>query len=280
LVRWDEWKDTDVVQLTVQFLDAVLEEYIRKTEKMPGFESARRSAIKGRAIGIGVLGWHTLLQNKMIPFESFEAMSLNAEIFRTIKQKSEEETKKMAEEFGEPEWCKGYGRRHTHTIAIAPTVSNSIISGGYSAGIEPVAANIYSQKSAKGTFIRKNKTLEKLLEEKKQNTPEVWASINQQSGSVQHLKFLSPEEKEVFLTAREINQHAIIKQAAQRQRWIDQGQSVNLFFAANSSPKYIHEVHLAAWKEGLKSLYYLRSDGVIRGDMAFRSETDCKACEA
>jgi ribonucleoside-diphosphate reductase alpha chain len=280
LVRWNEWKDTDTVQATVRFLDAVLEEYIRKTEDRRGLEASRRSAMKGRAIGIGVLGWHTLLQNNMIPFDSFEAMSLNAQIFRTLRSKAEEESKLLASELGEPEWCKGFGRRNTHLIAIAPTVSNSIISGGYSAGIEPLAANIFSQKSAKGTFIRKNPTLEKLLEEKGQNIPEVWSSINKEAGSIQHLKFLSAEEKEVFLTAREINQHTIIKQAAQRQKWIDQGQSINLFFAANSDPKYIHDVHLAAWKAGLKSLYYLRTDGVIRGDLASRSENECKACEA
>lgn len=280
LVRWEEWKDTDTVELTVRFLDAVLEEYIKKSEGVSGLEASRRSAIKGRAIGIGVLGWHTLLQNKNIAFEGYEAMALNAEIFRTLRTKADEATKLLATELGEPEWCKGHGRRNTHCLAVAPTVSNSIISGGYSAGIEPLAANIYSQKSAKGTFIRKNPTLEKLLEEKKQNTTETWGSINNQSGSVQHLKFLSSEEKEVFLTAREINQHAIIKQAAQRQKWIDQGQSVNLFFASNSDPKYIHEVHMAAWRDGLKGLYYLRSEGVIRGDLASRSEDDCKACEA
>lgn len=279
LARYNEWKDTDLPNLAVRFLDAVLAEYIEKTDNIKGMEAARRSAIKGRAIGIGVLGWHTLLQENSIPFDSFEAMQLNAEIFRNIRSKAEEETKKLAEELGEPEWCKGFGRRNTHLIALAPTVSNSTISGGYSPSIEPIAANIFSQKSAKGTFIRKNQTLERLLENKGKNTSEIWRSINEQVGSVQHLNFLSDHEKKVFLTAREINQHAIIKQAAQRQRWIDQAQSVNLFFAANSDPKYIHEVHLAAWKEGLKTLYYLRSDGVIRGDLASRSKEECAACE-
>ncbi len=164
-------------------------------------------------------------------------------------------------------------------LAIAPTVSNSTISGGYSAGIEPIAANIYSQKSAKGTFIRKNPALECLLDGKKENTQNIWKSINENSGSVQHIKFLTDDEKRIFLTAREINQHAIVKQAAQRQRWIDQGQSVNLFFASNSDPKYIHEVHLAAWENKLKSLYYLRTEGVIRGDLASRSKEECVACE-
>jgi ribonucleoside-diphosphate reductase alpha chain len=279
LTKWEEWKDTDTVEVGIRFLDAVLEEYIQKSEGVPGLEASRRSAIKGRAVGLGVLGWHTLLQQKMIPFDSFDAMTLNNEIFRLMRRKSDEETKRLAEELGEPEWCKGFGRRNTHCLACAPTVSNSIISGGHSAGIEPLSANLYSQKSAKGTFIRKNPILEKLLDTLKQNTIETWRSINEQSGSVQHLSFLSKEEKEVFLTAREINQHAIIKQAAQRQKWIDQGQSVNLFFASNSKAKYIHEVHLAAWELGLKSLYYLRTEGVIKGDMASRSKEECTACE-
>lgn len=280
LVRWEEWKDTDTVNLTVRFLDAVLSEYIDKTSNMNGMQDSRRSAIKGRAIGIGVLGWHTLLQERSVPFDSFDSMQLNAQIFKNIHTKANEETAILAKELGEPEWCKGFNRRNTHLIAIAPTVSNSTISGGYSAGIEPISANIFTQKSAKGTFIKKNITLEGLLESKGQNIPEVWKSINEQNGSVQHLNCLSDHEKEVYLTAREINQHTIVKLAVQRQKWVDQAQSVNLFFAFNSSAKYIHEVHLTAWKSGLKTLYYLRSDGVIKSDLASRSEDDCKACEA
>jgi ribonucleotide reductase alpha subunit len=280
LVRWDEWKDTDTVQLTVRFLDAVLSEYIEKTEGMRGMEASRLSAIKGRAIGIGVLGWHTLLQERSLSFDSFDTMQLNAEIFRTICSKADEETKVLAKELGEPEWCKGFGIRNTHRLALAPTVSNSTISGGHSAGIEPISANVFVQKSAKGTFIRRNMTLDRLLTAKEKNTVEIWKSINEQSGSVQHLSFLSDQEKEVFLTAREINQHTVVKLAVQRQKWIDQAQSVNLFFASNASPKYIHEVHLNAWKSGLKTLYYLRSDGVLKSDLASRSESECKACEA
>lgn len=279
LVKWEEWKDTDLVAIAVRFLDAVLEEYIVKTKEKKGFEASRASAIKGRAVGIGVLGWHSLLQENMIAFDSFEAMRLNAEIFRTMKEKAEEETKKLAEELGEPEWCVGHNRRNTHLFAIAPTVSNSTISGGHSAGIEPIAANMFSQKSAKGTFIRKNSVLERLLVSKEKDTIDVWRSINDKGGSVQHLDFLTKEEKEVFLTAREINQHAIVKQAAQRQKYIDQGQSVNLFFGSNSDPKYIHDVHIAAWENGLKSLYYCRSEGVIRGDLASRTKEECAACE-
>lgn len=280
LVRWEEWKNTDTVNVAVRFLDAVLSEYIQKTENIKGMEASRKSAIKGRSLGIGVLGWHTMLQEKSIPFESFDAMQLNGEIFKFIRTKADEESKVLAKELGEPEWCKGFGRRNTHCLAVAPTVSNSTISGGHSAGIEPISANVFTQKSAKGTFIRKNLTLEKLLVAKGKSTPEVWKSINEQNGSVQHLSFLTGHEKEVFLTAREINQFAIIKQAVQRQKYIDQAQSVNLFFAMNSDPKYIHEVHIAAWKGGLKTLYYFRSDGVIKSDLASRSEDDCKACEA
>jgi len=279
LVRWHEWKNTDTVNLAVRFLDAVLSEYIEKAGVMKGMEASRRSALKGRAIGIGVLGWHSFLQEEKISFDSFDAMNLNAEIFKTINKKANEETAILAQELGEPEWCRGFNRRNTHLIAIAPTVSNSTISGGYSAGIEPISANVFSQKSAKGTFIRKNTVLEKLLKDKEQNTPEVWKSINEQNGSVQHLDCLSKEEKEIFLTAREINQHTIVKLAVQRQKWVDQAQSVNLFFATNSLPKYIHDVHVQAWKNGLKTLYYLRSDGVIKSDLAFRNKDECKACE-
>lgn len=280
LTRYDEWKNTDLVNVAVRFLDAVLSEYIQKSDGIPGLGPSRASAIKGRAIGIGVLGWHTLLQEKMIPFDSFDAMQLNAEIFRTMRIKSDTETATLAIELGEPEWCKGHGRRNTHCLAVAPTVSNSTISGGHSAGIEPISANIYSQKSAKGTFIVKNPACIKLLKSKGKDDSSVHQSIVKNDGSVQHLDFLTELEKEVFLTAREINQHALIKQASQRQRWIDQSQSVNLFFSGNSDPKYIHDVHVAAWEGKLKGLYYLRATGVLKGDMASRSKDECAACEA
>jgi len=279
LVKYEEWKDTDLVKDTVYFLDAVLEEYISKASDIPGFGPAIRSAQKGRAIGIGVLGWHTLLQKRGLPFDSFDSMKLNAEIFRTMRAKAEIGTSELALLRGEPEWCRGTGRRNTHLLAVAPTVSNSTIAGGHSAGIEPLAANIVTMKSAKGVFIRKNAELEAILEARGQNTSEVWKSISANSGSVQHLDCLDAETKAVFLTAREINQHAIIKQAAQRQRWIDQAQSVNLFFAVNAEPKYIHEVHIEAWKQGLKTLYYCRTEGVLRSDLASRSSTECVACE-
>ncbi len=278
LVRWSEWKDTDAVRVATRFLDCVLSEYIDKASSIRGLEASVRSAVKGRALGLGVLGWHSLLQESNLPFDSFDSMMLNAQVFTHLKREAECETVAMAQELGEPEWCAGFGRRNTHLLAVAPTFSNSIISGGYSPGIEPVAANVFSQKTAKGTFIKKNQTLVRALEALDKNTPDTWKVINEHAGSVQSL-YLPEDFKKVFLTAREINQFAIVKQAGQRQKWIDQGQSVNLFFANNASPKYIHEVHLAAWQEGLKSLYYVRSEGVLKGDLASRSKDECAACE-
>lgn len=280
VARWEEWKDTNAVQLAIYLLDAVMEEFITKASKIVGLESAVRFATKSRALGLGVLGWHTLLQSKMIPFDSFEAMMLNSQVFSSLKREAEKASKELATRLGEPEWCKGTGKRHTHLIAVAPTVSNSTISGDVSAGIEPLAANVYVQNSAKGTFIRKNRLLEQLLISKDKNTSEVWNEIVKNEGSVRTLDFLTDLEKEVFQTAREINQFAIVRQAGQRQRWIDQGQSVNLFFGKNSSPKYIHEVHMDAWQKGLKSLYYVRAVSVLSADLASRQSTECKACEA
>lgn len=277
LVLWDEWKNTNAVELATRFLDAVLSEYIEKASNITGMEASVRSAVKGRAVGLGVLGWHTLLQRKMIPFDSFEAMMLNSQIFSTMKKKAEAESIVMGAELGIPEWCDG--QRNSHLLAVAPTMTNSTIAGGHSAGIEPLNANVFAQKSAKGTFIRKNPTLEALLESKGENTPDNWKLIEKDAGGVQSLKCLTAEEKAVFLTAREINQYAIIKQAAQRQKFIDQGQSVNLFFGSNADADYIHGVHLMAWESGLKSLYYYRSAGVIRGDLASRSKDECSSCE-
>lgn len=283
LARWDEWKDTDAVELSIWFLDGVLSEFIDKASKIHGMERSVRAAVAGRALGLGVFGFHTYMQENSIVLDGFECFQLNAQMFSGIKRGAERATQELAAEYGEPEWCKGHGRRNTHLIALAPTVSNSLISGNLSPSIEPWAANVFVQKSAKGTIIQKNKTLTKLLELRGQNTEAVWKSIEQENGSVQHLDCLTPHEKEVFLTAKELNQFVIIKLAAQRQRWIDQGQSVNLFFPENSDPKYIHAVHVAAHEEGLRTLYYLRTSSVIRGDAGSREyrreSTECKACE-
>lgn len=280
LARWDEWKDTDTIEISIEFLDAVMEEYIQKAKSITGMAASVRFAEKSRALGLGVLGWHTLLQKNNIPFDSMDAMMLNGQVFRTIRSKADVATRELAVEFGEPEWCKGTGVRNTHLLAIAPTVSNSTISGNLSAGIEPLVANSFVQNSSKGTFIRKNGILRELLASKGKDTDEVWRFIDKEAGSVQSLPFLSAQEKEVFLTARELNQFSIIRQAGQRQKWIDQGQSINLFFGVNSDPKYIHEVHMEAWKAGLKGLYYCRTESVLRADMASRDSSECKACEA
>jgi ribonucleoside-diphosphate reductase alpha chain len=230
-------------------------------------------------LGLGAMGWHTLLQSKMIPFDSFEAMMLNSRIFSFINQETKKASRDMATILGEPEWCKGFGIRNTHTTAIAPNVSNSIIGGSVSSSIEPITSNAYALKSAKGVFIRKNIALEQLLSTKGKNTVEVWNDIIKSQGSVQHLKFLSSEEKEVYKTAREINQYAIVNQAAQRQKFIDQSQSLNLFFTAGTSAKYINDVHLHAWKSGVKSLYYLRSESVLKGTAIEYTKDQCAACD-
>lgn len=280
LVRWEEWKDTNLVELTVKFLNGVLNEFIERAKLLPGFNRAVASAIKGRALGIGVLGWHSLLQNNSIAFDSFEAMMLNSLVFKTIKEKAEAESKRMAEQCGEPEWCYGTGMYNSHLMAVAPTRSNSIISGDVSPGIEPFIANVYNDKTAKGVFIRKNSALEKVLESHGKNTPDVWNKILEDNGSVQKLRFLSDHEKEVFKTAYEINQMALIRQAGQRQKFIDQSQSLNLFFSADADPKWFSDVHMEAWKAGVKTMYYCRSSSVIRGDLASRASDDCGACES
>ena len=292
IARWDEWKDTDAVQLAIWFLDGVMEEFIAKTEDLEGFERAHRFAVKSRALGLGVLGFHTLLQSKMLSFDSLQAYLLNKTIFKRIREEADKATEALALEYGEPEWCQGFNRRNSHTIAVAPTVSNSLISGNVSAGIEPLAANAFAQKTAKGTFLQKNHQLETVLAAHDKNTDEVWKSIVTTEGSVQHLDFLTQEEKEVFLTARELNQFTIIKLAADRQQFIDQAQSVNLFFPANVDPEYFNQVHLEAWKQGVKTLYYTRTSSVLKGDSGSREHvqlntgtykreaSECLMCEA
>lgn len=280
LARYDEWKNTNAIQLSIWFLDAVLSEYIDKAENIKGLEAAVRFAEKSRAVGLGALGWHTLLQRKNIEFDSFDAMQLNNEIFKLIKIEADKATRDLAKEYGEPLWCKGLGVRNTHLLAVAPTVSNSIISGSVSAGIEPISANVAFLKTAKGSFLNTNPALAKLLSSKNKNTIDVWKQINENNGSVNSLKFLTDHEKNVFLTAREINQMAIIRQAGQRQKYIDQGQSVNLFFSKDIDPKYFNRVHIEAWKAKLKGLYYCRSESVLKGDSVNRqSQEECKACE-
>jgi ribonucleoside-diphosphate reductase alpha chain len=290
LARWEEWKDTDAVQLSIWFLDGVMEEFIQKTKTLAGFERANRFAVKSRALGLGVLGFHTLLQQKMYAFDSLPTYLLNKIIFKRIREQADIATAQLAAEYGEPEWCKGFGRRNSHCLSLAPTVSNSLISGNVSAGIEPIPANAFAQKSAKGTFLFKNPLLEKTLIEHGKNTDDIWKSIVVNEGSVQHLDFLTGDEKKVFETAREMNQFAIVKLAADRQPNLDQGQSVNTFFPSNADPEYVNQVHQMAWRLKLKGLYYLRTTSVLKGDAGSREYTqqsttyarsaeECTACE-
>ena len=279
LAKYDEWKDTDVIEMSIRFLDGVMQEFIDKSNGKDSLIRTHRHAKKGRALGLGVMGWHTFLQQKNLPFNSIASTAWTHTIFSDIRQKAEATSRQLAVEYGEPVWCKGTGMRNTHLLAIAPTVSNSRISE-CSAGIEPIPANVYTFNGSKGTFIVKNKILEKLLEEKGYNTSKIWDQILVDKGSVQNLpdEILSPEEKEVFLTFSEINQLELVKQAAIRQKYIDQTQSLNLSFDPTDSPKWINQVHMEAWKLGIKTLYYLRTDSVIRGDIGSRT-ADCLACD-
>jgi ribonucleoside-diphosphate reductase alpha chain len=280
LAKYDEWKDTDTVQLSVYFLDGVMQEFIEKTSGKESMVRTNNHAKKGRALGLGVMGWHTFLQQKGLPFNSIASTAHTHNIFSKIKNDAEAASRQLAVEYGEPLWCRGTGMRNTHLLAIAPTVSNSVITGGISAGIEPLPANIYTFNGAKGTFIRKNKVLEALLESKGQNKDEYWDQMLRDNGSVLGLpdSVLSPDEKELFLTFPEINQLELVRQAAIRQRYIDQTQSLNLSFDPQDSPKWINQVHMEAHKLGIKTLYYLRTDSVIKGDLGSR-QAECISCE-
>jgi len=280
LAKYDEWKDTDAVELATWFLDGVMQEFIDKSN---GKDSLRRThfhAKKGRALGLGVMGWHSFLQQKGLPFNSIASTAHTHNIFSDIRGKAEKASMALAQEYGEPLWCKGTGMRNTHLLAIAPTVSNSVICGGISAGIEPLPANIYTFNGAKGTFIRKNKSLQEILKEKGEDKDKWWDQMLSEDGSAQNLpdNILSPDEKELFLTFPEINQLELVRQAAIRQRYIDQTQSLNLSFDPSDSPKWINQVHLEGWKLGIKTFYYLRTDSVIKGDLGSRM-ADCVACD-
>jgi ribonucleoside-diphosphate reductase alpha chain len=280
LAKYDEWKNTDVVEIATYFLDGVMEEFIVKTNGKDSMVRSHRSAKKGRALGLGVMGWHTFLQQKGLPFNSIASTAWTHTIFSQIRTQAEAASRKMAQEYGEPLWCKGTGMRNTHLLAIAPTVSNSRINS-CSAGIEPQPANVYVFNGAKGTFIVKNPELEKLLIERGFNTSKIWDQIMADNGSVMGLsnEVLNEEEKEIFLTFPEINQLALIQQAAVRQKYIDQTQSLNVAFDPTDSPRWINQVHMEAWKLGIKTLYYLRTDSVIKGDLGSRTTDECIACD-
>lgn len=259
-VKYDEWKDDPrVIHDSIYLLDAVMEEFIQKATGKPGFERAIASAVKARALGLGVMGYHTLLQKRSIPFASNEARVLNEELFERLGKESHAASAELAFLLGEPEWCKGFGIRNTHTNCLAPTKSNSTICGNVSEGIEPIVAN-YFIKDTKGAFIQRNTVFAELLKEKGYDLDEVWSDILAHAGSVQHLPFLSEHEKAVFLTAHEIDQLELVRQAAARQQYIDQSQSLNLFFPESATLAEINKVHFAAWKLGVKSLYYQKGE--------------------
>jgi len=287
LAKYEEWKNTNLIYDSIWFLDGVLEEFIQRAKYRKGFENSIRSAEKGRALGLGVLGWHTYLQEKGLPFEGLLSQFETRRIFSQIKIESERASMELAEIYGEPLWCKGTGMRNTHLRAIAPTVSNSKLSGNVSPGIEPWAANVFTEQSAKGTFIRKNPTLIKILRKHKLNTNEIWEKIMADGGSVQDISELDDimltneiPVKEVFKTFKEINQLELINQAGIRQQYIDQSVSLNLAFPSEAPPKWINKIHIDAWKRGIKTLYYMRTESVLRGDIAAQAmDPGCLSCD-
>ena len=288
LAKYEEWKDTNLIYDAIYFLDGVMEEFIQRAKGLRGFENSVRSATKGRALGLGVLGWHTYLQSNGLPFEGLLAQFETRKIFSQIKIESERASHDLADIYGEPLWCVGTGMRNTHLRSVAPTVSNSKLSGNISPGIEPWAANVFTEQSAKGTFIRKNPTLEQCLEDIELNTPEIWDKILKDEGSIQNIEELDDvlignhniPIKEVFKTFREINQLELINQAGIRQQYIDQSVSLNLAFPSIATPKWINQVHLEAWKKGIKTLYYMRTESVLRGDIAVKAmDPSCFSCD-
>ena len=288
VLHYDKWKDTDAVETMIYFLDAVITEFLEKLEKYKNSENrddqqtflfmerAYNFSKENRALGMGVLGWHSLLQSKMLSFDSQEAYDLNSEVFKYIQARSHVASENLAEKFGEPELLKGYGRRNTTLNAIAPTTSSAFILGQVSQGIEPIWSNIYVKDIAKIKTTIKNPFLVKLLEDKGMNTPEVWRTIRDKDGSVQELDFLSENEKEVFKTYSEIDQLTIIYQAANRQNYIDQGQSLNIIIHPDTPTKEVNKIHVTAWKLGLKSLYYQHS---MNAAQKFKQKKECESCE-
>ncbi len=267
LEYYEEWKNNELfIEDVARFLDNVLTDFIDKAPD--AMERARYSSMRERSIGIGVMGFHSFLQSKKTPFASVSAKSWNKAIFKHINERCDIANEKLANEKGAcPDALElGINRRFANTMAIAPTASISIIAGNSSAGIEPYPANCYTHKTRSGSFIVKNRPLKKLLQEKGYDSDAVWSSIALNEGSVQHLDFLNQDEKDVFKTAMEIDQMWIIEHAADRQPFIDQGQSTNLFFASNVEKSILHKVHLAAWKKGVKSLYYCRSSSIQRAE--------------
>lgn len=277
-LHYDEWKDTDAVETLTYFLDAVMTDYIDKTASIRFMEAAHRFAVNQRALGVGVLGWHSYLQSKRIPFESMEAKLLNTQIHRLIRDKSQSASREMAIRYGEPPLLKGYGLRNVTTMAIAPTTSSSFILGQVSQSIEPFADNYHVKDLAKGKFTYRNPYLKEVLVAHGRDDADTWRSILVKGGSVQHLDFLTQNERDVFKTFAEISQKEIVIQAAARQRFIDQGQSLNLMIHQKTPPKEVSDLLIEAWRSGVKSIYYQL--GVNASLELSRSSMACKSCEA
>ena len=278
LELYDDWKDTEAVKMAIFFLDAVLQEFIAKTENNHYLAAANRFAKRHRALGLGVLGWHSYLQKNMIPFEGVEAKLLTTTIFKDISEKADKATKDLARIYGEPEVLKGYGRRNTTLMAVAPTTSSSAILGQTSPGIEPFSSNYYKAGLSKGNFMRKNKYLRQLLSEKGLDNEDTWRSIMLNHGSVMHLDSLSKEEKAVFKTFKEISQLEIVQQASIRQKYIDQAQSLNLNIPASLPVKDVNQLIIEAWRLGVKTLYYQRSQSVSKELVT--NLVSCSSCES
>jgi ribonucleotide reductase alpha subunit len=284
---FDEWKDSTIVEDLITMLDNVLQAFIDNCPDV--LHKARYSAIRERSLGLGMMGFHSYLQRKDIPFESALASLANRKIFKLIRERAVKQSRHLAEIHGEPEDMKGTGLRNAHLLAIAPNANSSIILG-CSPSIEPWKSNAYSHRTRAGTHLVKNVYLERLLEKLGKNTPEVWQMIILEQGSVQHLEFLTKEQKDVFKTAFELDQRWIIDHAATRQPFICQGQSVNLFFPSGTDRLYVNEVHLMAWKRGLKGLYYYRSSAerqadsisksVLKSSVSSPANLDCMSCQS
>ena len=278
LLTYDEWKLTDAVETMITFLDAVMTEYIRKTRGIQFMESSHNFAARWRALGLGQLGWHSYLQSKGIAFESFDAMLLNTEIAKTIKERSIKASQDLAQKYGEPEGMKGYGLRNLTVAAIAPTTSSSFILGQVSPSIEPLASNYFTKDSAKGKFTYRNPYLKDVLAKYEQDNEETWVSILKRGGSVQHLDFLTEDEKNVFKTFSEISPLIIVQQAAARQKHIDQAQSLNILIHPDVSAKDVNALLIEGWKLGVKTFYYQRSANPAQE--LVRDIMNCAACEA
>jgi ribonucleoside-diphosphate reductase alpha chain len=289
LLHWEEIKETDAIETLVYFLDAVMSDFILKLEEMrDGDDQERREAflfmersytfaVENRALGVGVLGWHSLLQSRMLPFESMEAAKLNANIFKTIRERAYAASHELARLYGEPSILRGYGRRNATLLAVAPTTSSAFILGQVSQSIEPVWSNCYVKDIDKMKVTIRNPFLEKLLEQKGRNDKDTWGTIRMNDGSVQHLSFLSAEEKDVFKTFAEIDQYAVVGQAAVRQLYIDQGQSLNLMINPKTPAKDVNALYIDAWKQGVKTLYYQHS---MNAAQTLSRQKLCINCEA